>query len=251
MSLENQGYNKDLAYIHDVGYDFHTREAAPGLLEMLRRRGVTEGLVVELGCGSGLLIRELIEAGYQAIGIDQSEAMIAMAQERNPRATFVKQSFMAAELTPCDAVISIGECLAYMFDPNNTPASLQTLFVRVHQALRPGGVFIFDMPEPGRGAASTMGLRGRRGEDWICVYETTEDPETKILTREITTFRKDGEHYRRDDERHRLRLYHGAELKWMLQPVGFDVELVRNFGEMELVPGLVGVVAQKKQFIEQ
>ncbi len=245
MSAENPGYKDDLAYIHDVGYDFHARGAAPNLLEILRQRDVTDGLVVELGCGSGLLSKELVQAGYKTLGIDQSEAMIRIAQGRVPQADFVAQSFLDAELPSCRAVISIGECLAYLFDPNNGPAALQELFSRVYQALEPGGVLVFDMPEPGRGKASKGGLRGRRADDWVCVYEATEDPQTRILTRNITTFRKDGDSYRRDDEVHRLRLYHGHELEDMLRPLGFGVELVRNYGEMELIPCLVGVVAQK------
>ena len=48
-------YREDLAYIHDAGFGALARSAAPVLLEDLRRRGVDGGLVIDLGCGSGIL----------------------------------------------------------------------------------------------------------------------------------------------------------------------------------------------------
>ncbi len=46
------GYSDDLAYIHHVGYGSFARDAAPGVLEIFRRHDITDGLVVDLGCGS-------------------------------------------------------------------------------------------------------------------------------------------------------------------------------------------------------
>jgi hypothetical protein len=47
-------YNEDLAYIHDVGFREYVLKSTPGILEMLSDRQIQTGLVVELGCGSGL-----------------------------------------------------------------------------------------------------------------------------------------------------------------------------------------------------
>ena len=68
-------YRDDLSYIHHVGFGGLAGGAAPGLLGLLREAGIREGLVVDLGCGSGLWARELTEAGYEALGIDSSAAM--------------------------------------------------------------------------------------------------------------------------------------------------------------------------------
>jgi hypothetical protein len=45
---------EDLAYIHDVGHADFALESAPGILDIFVRSGIQEGLVVDLGCGSGL-----------------------------------------------------------------------------------------------------------------------------------------------------------------------------------------------------
>ena len=72
MAIQTEGYQEDLAYIHDVGFGGFALKSAPGLLEILRRHGVTEGLIVDLGCGSGLWSCELASAGYTVLGVDQS-----------------------------------------------------------------------------------------------------------------------------------------------------------------------------------
>src|SRR5262245_7905127 len=77
MASMAKNYGDDLAYIHDAGFGELARNAAPFLVEALRRRGICDGLVIDLGCGSGLLARGLSEAGYDVLGIDISSAMIA------------------------------------------------------------------------------------------------------------------------------------------------------------------------------
>jgi len=53
-------YQEDLAYIHDVGYGHFVNGSAPGLLQLLSRSKIHEGLVVDLGCGSGLWAAQLV-----------------------------------------------------------------------------------------------------------------------------------------------------------------------------------------------
>ena len=69
-------YRPDLALVHHLGFGFHAEACAPGilaLLETVRERG---GVVLELGCGSGLLTRHLVEAGHRVIATDASPAML-------------------------------------------------------------------------------------------------------------------------------------------------------------------------------
>jgi SAM-dependent methyltransferase len=110
-------YREDLAYIHDVGHADFALESAPGILEILAQNGIRDGLVVDLGCGSGLWARELIDAGYRVLGIDISEAMIEISRERVPEAEFRVGSLFVADIPPCVAVTAVSEVLNYLFDP--------------------------------------------------------------------------------------------------------------------------------------
>ena len=83
-----EAYKADLAYIHDVGFGDFAKNSAPGLLEILRQNGIKTGLVVDLGCGSGLWARELSDSGYGVLGVDISPAMIAIARKRVPEGEF-------------------------------------------------------------------------------------------------------------------------------------------------------------------
>jgi SAM-dependent methyltransferase len=236
-------YRDDLAYVHDVGFGGYARNAAPVLLQALRQRGLTNGRVVELGCGSGILSAEVAAAGYDVEGFDISPAMIALARARVPGGRFHEQSLWSVDIPPCVAVAAVGECVNYLFDRANTDRALAKLFRRVYAALRPGGVFLFDVAEPGRvpGAGPQRGFR--EGEDWATLVVATEDRARRRLTREITSFRKVGELYRRDHEVHRLRLLDSRELADQLRRIGFRVRRLRGYGSWRFPPGYTALLA--------
>src|SRR6185369_69099 len=200
-------YQEDLAFIHDVGYGEFARKAAPGILGIFARAGIREGLVVDLGCGSGLWAEQLVERGYGVLGIDISEAMIRLARRRVPRAEFQVASLFQADIPPCRAVTSLGECISYLFDTTNDNRKLKQLFGRVYKALAPGGVFVFDVMEPGALGRETAAKTFSEGDGWMTLVEKREDRGRRTLTRRITTFREVGGLYRRADELHRVRLY--------------------------------------------
>jgi SAM-dependent methyltransferase len=226
-------YGDDLAYTHDVGHSAFATRAAPGVLALLKRHGIPRGLVVDLGCGSGIWARILNDNGYDLLGVDYSAAMIALARKRAPKAAFRHASYLDVDLPPCDAVTSIGECLNYLFDRDND-APLERLFRRVHTALRPDGLFVFDILEPSQLPGGKSRQRHRTGDDWAVLVEIEEDTPRHQLTRRITNFRQRGKYYRRSEEVHRLQLYRGRDIAETLERIGFRVRLRRGYGEFRL-----------------
>lgn len=238
-------YREDLAYIHDAGHAGFALGSAPGIVEVLARNGLREGLVVDLGCGSGLLARELLDAGYGVLGIDISGAMVELARRRAPGAGFRVGSLFEAEIPPCAAVTAVGEVLNYLFDPENEGKGLARVFRRVHDALAPGGVFVFDLLGPGQVPPGTTTRSFRVGEDWAVLSEREEDAERSMLVRRIFSFRKVGEHYRRDDEVHRVRLYEPGEVSDELRRAGFEARTMRAYGDYPLAEGHTAFVARR------
>jgi len=239
------GYGDDLAFIHDAGFSGFARSAAPGLLGLMKRAGVAGGRVVDLGCGSGIWAAALCRGGYEVLGIDLSPAMIRLARRNAPEARYRVGSLLTTPIPPCDAVTSLGECFNYLFDRRNDRRGLMRLFGRVHAALRPGGLFIFDVAEPGRAAGRqdrpTVAMTG----DFCLFARSTEDPARRLLTRRITTFRKVADRYRREEEVHHLRLLEGKALLPMLRRTGFRARLVRGYGGFRFPPSYAGLVARK------
>ncbi len=238
-------YKEDLAFIHDVGHGDFALKSAPGILEILAQSKIREGLIVDLGCGSGLWAQELAKANYSVLGIDISESMIGIARTRVPDAEFRIGSLFKADIPPCNAVTSLGECLNYLFDPDNNRQTLVQLFRRIYSALTPGGVFIFDIAEPGQVIEGTTTRGFSEGEDWLVVFEKEEEQELGTLTRRITSFRKVGEHYRRDDEVHRLQLYESTDVARELRQVGFQVQTIRSYGQYYLPRNHAAFIARK------
>ena len=235
------GYGTDLAYVHDVGFGHFARDGAPWILAQLRRRGIRGGRVVDLGCGSGIWAAALCRAGYEVLGVDVSPAMLALARHHAPRATFRRGSLLDAKIPPCDAVTSLGECLSFARPGTR---ALPVLFRRIHRALRPGGLLVFDVATPGRGAGPPV--RWHAGDGWVVVARVVEDARRRVLTREITTFRRIGRGWRRTDETHRLRLHRPADVLRTLTGAGFRARRVGGYGTLHLPRGWVGFVAERR-----
>ncbi|MBL8237664.1 MAG: class I SAM-dependent methyltransferase [Bryobacterales bacterium] len=239
-------YREDLAYINDAGFSNFTAGATPGVLALLRRHGVPRGLVVDLGCGSGRFSSALTSAGYSVLGVDQSPAMIRMAKKNAPQARFLTGSLYGVEIPPCDAVTAIGEIVNYQFAPKQSRASLTRLFRRVHKALRPGGLFVFDVAEPGRVPPFAPEQYWEEGPDWALRVEVDGNAYSRWLTRKIVCFRRNSAGlYRRSDELHRLRLFHAEDVQAELASLGFQTRVQSGYGRFRLYPGLRAIVAQK------
>ncbi|HEX2105468.1 MAG TPA: methyltransferase domain-containing protein [Solirubrobacteraceae bacterium] len=237
-------YGEDLAHVHDVGHGDFARAAAPELLRRLRAAGFAGGTVVDLGCGSGIWAADLLAAGYDVLGIDVSAELLAIARRRAAAAQLVHASLWEAELPPCVAVTAIGEVLTYGFDPR-AGDGLPALCDRVHAALRPGGLFLFDVLGPG-----AVGPAARRvwrdGDDWVVLSEATEDPAARLLARRIVVFRRDGAAWRRSDELHTQHLREPDELLAAVRAAGFDVERLDGWGAAALGPGGYAVAARRR-----
>jgi len=235
-------YDDDLAYIHDVGFSGFAEDCAPGLLTVLAEAGIHDGLVVDLGCGTGVWAEHLSDAGYHVVGFDISPATIERARRQVPSAEFHVGSIRNHRIPRCRAVTALGEVVCYRADGRGRQ-HLGSLFRKVFDALEPGGLLIFDMAEIGLDRTRKPSFV--EGDDWACLVRFEYDETKDRLTRHITTFRKVGELFRRSRERHVLQLYEAKQVAEWLRRTGFRVRAVRKFGSHRLPPKRVGFIARK------
>lgn len=228
-SPEQQLYQADLARIHVDGYSFHWEGAAPSLLEWLRDAKVPRGgRVVDLGCGGGQWLAMLQRKGYLACGVDISPEMIRIAERTAPGTELLCGSLDEVELRECDAVTSLGEPLNYL----NSGPRMKRVFKRVYAALKPGGLFVFDVRTPPDGPQPPVD-RVRSGDDWFCHSRIEED--SRGVRRSITTFVADTEgRYRREEETHRLKLFRTEVMREWLTAIGFRARTRRGYGAYQL-----------------
>lgn len=234
-------YQRDLAWIHHHAYGDFARNAAPQLLRILQKSGIRKGTLVDLACGSGIWPKAAQHAGFNVVGIDRSRAMLELATSIAPKAEFRCASLHNAALPPCDAVTIIGEGIQYL-QPNETkPHTLASLFHRVANALRPGGIFIFDAIV--RPAKPIHYFYGRAGRDWAVCVEARQ--QGNLLVRDIVVFRKEQGTWRRSDEVHRAQMLDVEKITAALQTRGFAVQVARKYGTFELAPNRVAFIARK------
>jgi len=236
-------YSDDLAHIHHLGFTTLARGFAPELLSLLRRHGIRAAprrttMLVEVGCGSGVLAARLVAAGYNVVGIDQSPAMIRIARATAPGARFRVARLEQARLPRAGAVIAVGEIVTYV--PGGL-AVLQRFFQRVRRALRPGGLLVFDFIESAERRTSRRKVF--EGDDWKMVLSASTNRSGRVLTRRMTLRRLIDGRYRRSTESHRIRIYSRNEMAAALTAAGFRFEMRRRFGRYRLIAGDLAVLA--------
>lgn len=220
-------YRDDLANIHIDGYGFHWEGAAETLLQWLQKYGINEGRLVDLGCGGGQWLACADEQGYETVGIDVSSSMIRQAKRNSPNTTFLRASFAEAQIPNCDAVTSLGEPLNYL----NSGRLMRRTIKHVYAALRRGGLFIFDVRHPPASQVDVIN-HVKNDRDWFCYARIEED--ANHLVRHITTFRRSGDRFRRDQETHRLKLFSKSQTLEWLRATGFRVRTFRGYGDYQL-----------------
>jgi SAM-dependent methyltransferase len=223
-------YRAALARIHDEGFGFIATGAAKMLLAGLKLNGIREGLVVELACGGGISSRMIVDGGYDVAGFDISPDMIEIARRRVPEGRFEAVSLYDAEIPQgCVAVTGIGEAFNYLFDERAGFESMRAVFERVHAALAPNGIFLFDVAQPGR-ALPRLEHTMWEGPGWQVTSETVEDPGRRLLQRRIVS--KTGPRLEHEDvEIHRLALYDHEEVFAALRETGFDPATLASYAE--------------------
>jgi SAM-dependent methyltransferase len=236
-------YRRDLAEIHHLGFGFHADACAPGVLALLEPVREHRGLVLELGCGSGLLTRHLIAAGHRVIATDASPAFLEIAAEYVPDAEDVRQLVLPDDPMPeADAIVSVGHVLNYLPDA----AAIERALVAAAQALRPDGVLALDLCDLAwsrvRRDAPNHGLVT---DDWALVT-TFSVPAPDRFVRRMTTFRpNDDGTWRRDDERHDTVLIDTSRVPALLAPYGIAARTAPSFGSERLPDGLVALVGHR------
>jgi SAM-dependent methyltransferase len=238
-------YRDDLAYVHDQGFGLHAANCAPGLLSLLEPVRRRRGLVLEIGCGSGLLTRLLVQAGHRVIATDASPAMLGLARAAAPDAEQVATLVLPDDPVPTvDAIVGTGHALNYL--PNE--AAIRRALGALADALRPGGLLALDLCDLTWGTARTGAVgQGRVGDDWAVITRFSQ-PAPERFDREITTFvrQADGS-YRRADEHHRNVLLDTSTVPGLLREHGVTATVGTSFDDDDhpLPIGLMSVIGYR------
>lgn len=237
-------YRRDLALVHHLGFAHHAERCAPGVLEILRPVRARKGRVVELGCGSGLLTRYLVDTGHRVVATDASPAMLDVARAYVPDADQVLRVTLPDDPIPeADAIVSIGHALNYLPDE----AAIERALAAIARALRPGAVLAIDLCDLDYAEArDDRPPFAKVADDWAIITRFSM-PAPNRFVRDMTIFtRNDDGSWRRDDEQHVNVLFDVSRVPTLLAANGVDVRVGGAFGAETLPRGLRTIVGVRR-----
>ncbi len=196
------------------------------LIALLREYGIMDGLILDLGCGTGNVTEYLAKAGYDMIGLDMSEDMLNIAIKKREKSghdiLYLCQEMQEFELYgTVRAVISICDCINYVTERQDIVKTFQL----VNNYLDPQGLFIFDMNTSYKYkkllADNTF---AETREDSCFIWENYYDEEERINEYALTLFIEDKETrtYVRFEEEHYQKAYEIQEMIQMIKESGLE-----------------------------
>ena len=191
--------------------------------------------VLDLACGTGSLTCELAQRGYEMIGADLSEEMLAQAAEKARDISGIPPIFLHQAMEELDLYGTIDACVCCLDSVNyvTRPKKLARAFQRVHTFLMPGGLFLFDINTPDK----LRGLDGQlfmdEDEDACCIWRAEYSPRRRICTYGFDLFfRTENGLWDRMEEVHEEYAYEPDELEDMLRQAGF--RQIKQYGELKM-----------------
>lgn len=197
------------------------------LTGLLREHGIADGLVLELGCGTGTMTELLSGEGYDMTGIDSSYDMLQQAIEKRDRSglpiLYLCQDMREFELYgTMRAVVAVCDTMNYLTDEDDFIDTLKL----VNNYLDPGGLFIFDLKTE-HFYRDVLGDRTEAvNEDAASmIWENSYDPEEKINSYALTLYSEaENGLYERNEEYHEQRAYSIPEVVNMAEKAGLRFE---------------------------
>lgn len=210
-------------FMEDVPYE----EWGSYLKELLTDYGIRDGLILDLGCGTGILTELLAEAGYDMTGIDLSEEMLEIAAERREASghdiLYLCQDMREFELYgTVRAIVSSCDSMNYILEKEEF---LGILSAAARNYLDYGGLFIFDLN-------TEYKYRELLGEQTIAenrdegsfIWENYYDEEEMINEYQLTLFiREDSGYYRKQEETHYQRAYTLDTVQRLVEQSGLEL----------------------------
>lgn len=190
------------------------------LAALLKEYGIEDGLLLDLGCGTGKLTRIMEEYGYDMIGVDSSFEMLDLAREQSDSSIlYLLQDMREFELYgTVRAIYSACDCINYITEEED----LREVFSLANNYLDPGGIFVFDINSPYKYkellADNTF---AENREEGSFIWENYYDEEDGINEYDLTLYiKEDKERFLRFEEVHYQKCYELSTIKRLLEEAG-------------------------------
>lgn len=216
----------DFAKAYDMFMDnINYSEWCTYLTGLLKEYNIEDGLVLELGCGTGNMTELLADNGYDMIGIDNAAQMLQKAMEKKAETgndiLYLLQDMREFELYgTVRAVVSICDSMNYVTEEED----LLEVFRLVNNYLDPGGIFIFDLNTVYK-YEELLGdnVIAENREEGSFIWENEYDRETGLNIYGLTLFLpEENGLYRKYEEVHYQQAHTLEKIKSLVKQAGLE-----------------------------
>ena len=206
-------------FMDNVPYE----EWADYIEDRLKEYGIEDGLVLDLGCGTGSITEKMAEKGYDMIGVDYSGEMLEIAMEKREESghdiLYLMQDMREFELYgTVRAIISACDSVNYILDDDD----LEEVFRLVNNYLDPEGIFLFDFNTEYK-YKEILGNQtiAEEREECSFIWDNFYDEEEQVNEYQLTLFVQEEEDlYRKYQEEHFQRAYTLDIIKELIEASG-------------------------------
>ncbi|HEY7212857.1 MAG TPA: class I SAM-dependent methyltransferase [Bryobacteraceae bacterium] len=220
ISMHRSAYDDVAVMYHRLWADWYLPASLPALERLFFSQISPDACVLDLCCGSGHVTKELVRRGYRVTGVDNSAALIELARNELPRSVDL-QVQDARELkfeASYDAVLSTFDSLNHILKLDE----LKAVFDGVHRALKPGGLFVFDMNLEEAYAADLREWSVDIKDASVGLVRGRFDPLSKRASTELIWFvKQDGDCWKQQRSTVEQQCYAQSEILEGLREAGF------------------------------
>ncbi len=212
-------YDSFASLYHRHWANWYLPAALPVLEKLFFSRIPPQAQILDVCCGSGHVTRELARRNYRVTGVDVSEGLLSIAKNELPQVDWQKQDVRSMHLSQTyDAALSTFDSLNHIL----TIEDLEDVFRNVRRALKPEGLFVFDMNSREAFLTDMRSWSAEVGDGNVSLVRGFFDDEKQIASTEIVWFRREGENWLRSDSVVKEKCYPQTEILKALDNAGFE-----------------------------
>ena len=215
----------EFAGVYDMFMDnIPYREWGEYLIDLLKEYEINDGLLLDLGCGTGTMTEILSEAGYDMIGVDNADEMLNIAISKREQSghdiLYLNQDMREFELYgTVRGIVSICDSINYITEEDD----LLQVFKLVNNYLDIGGLFIFDLNTEYKYRQIGDATIAENSEEGSFIWENNYYEEDMINEYDLTLFiRGEDGRYDRYMENHLQRAYPLDRVKELIEEAGLE-----------------------------
>lgn len=196
----------------------YAQVAVRPLLSLLNDACPPPARLLDVCCGAGNMAALLAHAGFTVDGFDIAPRMVQTAAQVAPAGRFWVADACAVTLPPTyDVAISTYNSLNHLLSEDQLTRALSG----VAAALRPGGLFVFDLNTAQAAQSNWNGVFAEVTDDEVCVVRAELDDVTATAISAVTLIRRSSDGWNRIDTQLRQRLFSDGQVTAALDAAGF------------------------------